>query len=157
MTKPATAKFEEMVLEVEFDPVGAAGTFSSICGLIDVTINRTSNIDTSEVPGSCDDESLPLSIERQVRSQEVTASGTGVWARQSHQKMLAWWRTGATLNARLRNKNVEDNGEEDDIYEETGPAILANLNNGRTKGQKVSSEIEIQWDGVPATTLVPAA
>lgn len=153
--KAMTAKYEEMILEVEFDPAGAEGVYTPMCGLIDVTINRTSNVDTSEIP-DCDDESLPLSIERQVRSQEVTASATGVWALQSHQKMMAWWRSGATLNARLRNAKVEADGETGDIYEESGPALLVNLNNSRTKGQKVTAEINIQWDGVPDVTTKPA-
>jgi len=153
MARAQTAKFEEMILEVEFTP--GSDTYSPICGMTDVSINRTSNIDTTEVP-DCTDESLPLSIERQVRSQEVTASGSGVWARQSHQNLMQWWRSGAVLNARLRNANVEDNGTIGDIFEETGPAILVNLNNSRTKGQKMTAEMEIQWDGVPAVTTVPA-
>lgn len=155
MARAATAKFEEFILEVEFDPAGSAGTYTAICGITDVTINRTSNVDTSEIP-DCDDESLPLSIERQVRSQEVTVSGTGVWARGSAQNVMTWWRSGATLNARLRNTNVETNGTVGDIFEESGPAILVSLNNSRTKGQKVTAEIEIQFDGVPAVGLKPA-
>ncbi|NMG39884.1 hypothetical protein GRZ55_11580 [Chelativorans sp. ZYF759] len=155
MARAKTANFEEMVLEVEFDPVSDEGVFTPICGMIDVTINRTSNVDTSEVP-DCDDESLPLSIEKQVRSQEVSISATGSWALQSHQKMMNWWRTSATLNARIRNKKVEAEGETGDIYEESGPALLVNLNNGRTKGTKVTAEIDIQFDGVPDVTTKPA-
>jgi len=152
MARAQTAKFEEFILEVEHTP--ASGTYTAICGITDLTINRSSNVDTTEVP-DCDDESLPMALERQVRSQEVTISGTGVWARQSHQNMMTWWRSGATLNARLRNANVENNGTAGDFYEETGPALLVTLNNSRTKGQKVTAEIEIQFDGVPDTTAVP--
>ena len=151
MARAQTAKFEEMILEVEF--TAGSGTYVPIAGITDVSINRTSNVDTSEIP-DVDDESLPLSLERQVRSQEVTASGSGVWARQSHQDMMTWWRSGAVLNCRLRNTNVETNGTVGDIYEESGPALLASLNNSRTKGQKVTAEIGIQWDGVPATGAV---
>lgn len=151
-----TAKFEEMILEVEFDPSGTPDEFTNICGITDVTINRTSNIDTSEIP-DCDDESLPLSIERQVRSQEVTVSGTGVWAAGSNQKMMTWWRSGTTLKARLRNAYVENNGAAEDIYAEVGPALLASINNSRIKGQKVTSEIELQFDGVPTTEALPVA
>lgn len=153
MARANTAKYEDMILEVEFDPTGDAGTYTAICGITDVTINRTSNIDTSEIP-DCDDESLPLSIERQVRSQEVTVSGTGVWALQSNEKMLDWWYSGATLSARLRNAKVETAGAVGDTSIESGPAILATLNNSRTKGQKVAAEIELQFDGVPTRTLV---
>jgi len=152
MTAATSAKFEELILEVEFDPSGAAGTYTAICGLIDVTVNRTSNVDTSEIP-DCDDESLPLSIERQVRSQEVTASGSGIWALQSNQKLMAWWRSATTLNARLRNAKAIADGASGDTTIESGPALLTQLNNSRTKGQKVAADIQIEWDGVPAATV----
>ena len=146
-----TAKYEEFILEVEFDPDGSPGTFNSICGLIDVTINRTSNTDTTEIP-DCDDESLPMAIERAIRSQEVTITATGVWALQSDRKMDDWWRSGKALNTRLRNAKAEADGEAGDVTAETGPALLVNKSNGRTKGQKVTAEIEIQFDGVPTPT-----
>ena len=151
MARAQTAKYEELVLEVEWTP--ASGTYVSVCGLTDVTINRTSQIDTTEVP-DCDDESLPLAIERQVRSQEVIVSATGVWANQSHANMHDWWYAGTTLNARIRNAYVEANGTTGDPSIETGPAILATLNNARTKGQKVTADVEIQFDGVPTVTDV---
>lgn len=150
MARATTQKYEEMVLEVEFTPL--SGTYVAICGMIDVSINRTSNVDTAEVP-DCADESLPLSVERQVRSQEVTASATGVWALESHQNLMGWWRSGATRNARLRNVKAQNDGASGDTTIESGPALLVTLNNTRTKGQKVTAEIELQFDGVPATTL----
>lgn len=146
MARAVTQKYEEMVLEVEFTPL--SGTYASICGLIDVTINRTSNVDTAEVP-DCDDESLPLAVERQVRSQEVMVSGSGVWALGSHEKMMDWFYAGSTLNCRVRNVKANDAGVTGDTISETGPALLVSLNNARTKGQKVTAEIEIQFDGVP--------
>lgn len=153
MAKAQTAKFEELILEVE---TATPGTYAALCGLIDVSVSRTANVDTAEVP-DCDDESLPLSVERQVRSLEIVVSATGVWANQSHKTMMDWFRSSATKNVRLRNKYVEDNGAEGDPYIEGGPALLTTLNNERTKGQKVSAEIEIQFDGLPAITNVPAA
>lgn len=146
MARAVTQRYEEMVLEVEFTPL--SGTYASICGLIDVTINRTSNVDTAEVP-DCDDESLPLAVERQVRSQEVMVSGSGVWALGSHEKMMDWFYAGSTLNCRVRNVKANDAGVVGDTISETGPALLVSLNNARTKGQKVTAEIEIQFDGVP--------
>lgn len=155
MARAETAKFEQFVLEVETDPVGSPDVYTNICGLTDVEINRTSNIDTTEIP-DCDDESLPLSIERAVRSQEVTISASGVWALQSNERLLSWWRSGTTLNTRLRNSKVEADGVVGDTSAETGPAILVSINNSRTKGQKVTANVEIQFDGVPATTAVQA-
>lgn len=150
MAKATTAKFEELILEFETD---TPGSYAPICGLIDVTINRTSNVDTAEVP-DCDDESLPLALERQVRSQEVTISATGVWALQSNKTMLEWWYSGATKNIRVRNAKAENDGSQGEPYAESGPALLASLSNSRTKGSKVTAEIEIQFDGLPTVTDV---
>ena len=79
MAKAATQSFAQMVLEVEF----TTGTWSKVCGLIDVTITRTANVDTTETP-DCADETLPLYVEREVRSLEVTVSASGTWALASH-------------------------------------------------------------------------
>lgn len=147
MAKAVTEKFEEMILDVEFDPVGAPGVYTTICGLIDVTVTRAANVDTAEIP-DCDDESLPLSIERQVRSIEVTVSGTGSWARSSQDKLKDWFYSSATLNVRLRDTAAASG----DTETESGPALLTSLTNTRTKGQKVSAEIEIQFDGTPTRT-----
>lgn len=151
MTVANTAKFEQMVLEVEFDPVGASGTYTTICGLIDVNISRTANLDTVEIP-DCDDESLPLSVEKSVRSIEVTISGSGVWALQSHEAMMDWFYSSTTLNARLRNAKVVAAGATGDTTIESGPALLTNLSNSRQKGQKMAAEIELVFDGTPTRT-----
>ncbi|ASY56491.1 phage tail tube protein [Sinorhizobium sp. CCBAU 05631] len=148
MVKPVTEKFEELVLDVEFDPVGSPGVYTRICGILDATVTRTANVDTSEVPGDCDDESVPVSVERQVRSIEVTVSGTGVWAQQSQGKLKNWFYSAATLNTRVRDTNAASG----DTEVESGPALLTGLTTGRTKGQKVSAEIEIQFDGTPTRT-----
>lgn len=148
MARANTAKYEEFLLEID---ILEDGSFSTLCGLTDVTINRTSNIDTTEVP-DCDDESLPLAIERAVRSQEVSISATGVWALGSSGAMMDWWYSGGTKPTRLRNAKIETEGATGDTSAETGPALLVTLNNSRTKGQKVTAEVEIQFDGVPART-----
>lgn len=145
MANAVTEKFEELILDVETAP--GSGVYAPICGLIDVTITRTANVDTAEVP-DCDDESKPLSVERQVRSIEVTVSGTGVWAQSSNDKVLNWFYSSATKNIRIRNTKAASG----DVEMESGPALLTSVTNTRTKGQKVSNEIEIQFDGVPTLT-----
>lgn len=148
MAAPVTEKFEELVLDVEFDPVGNPGVYTRICGILDATVNRTANIDTTEVPGDCDNESVPVSVEKEVRSLDVSVSGTGVWAQQSQGKLKNWYYSGTSLNVRVRDLNAASG----DTEVESGPALLATLNTGRTKGQKVSSEIEIQFNGTPTRT-----
>lgn len=145
MATASTEKYEELILDVEF--TAGSGVYTPICGLIDVTITRTANIDSAEIP-DCDDESLPLSIEKQVRSIEVSVSGTGVWAQSSQGNMKSWFYSAATKNVRIRD-TAAANG---DTEIESGPALLASFGTGRTKGQKVSAEIEIQFDGTPTRT-----
>lgn len=143
--KPITAEFQHLVVEIETD---TPGTFSKICGITQRGINRQHNMQTTEVPADCEDESLPAVVERAVQSSEVTISGTGVWASQSHQLMLDWWYSGGKKTIRVQHVNAAVGETE---YE-TGAAILVNLNNAVEKGQKVSAEIEIQFDGLPERT-----
>lgn len=145
MAKATTQSFDQLILDVEF--VASSGTYTSVCGLIDVTVTRTANVDSAEVP-DCSDETLPLSLEKQVRSIEVSVSGTGVWAQESHGNLMDWFYSSATKNVRVRNTNA-DTG---DTEIESGAALLTSLTNTRTKGQKVSAEIEIQFDGTPSRT-----
>lgn len=144
MAVAVTQKFEEMVLEIE---TAVPGTFTRICGLTDVEITRASNIDTVEIP-DCDDESLPHSIEKQVRSIEVSVSASGVWAQQSWGVMSDWFYSGTTRNIRIRNTRASIG----DLETEAGPALLASMNNSRTKGQKVTASVEFQFDGTPTRT-----
>lgn len=144
MANATTQKFSEMVLEVSDD---GGTTWTKLCGMIDVEVTRTSNIDTAEVP-DCDDETLPLSLEKQVRSIEVSVSASGVWAQESHGTMMDWFYSSASKDARIGNLNAASGETE---YE-AGKAILANLSNARTKGQKVSASIELQFDGTPTRT-----
>lgn len=147
MALATTERYEELIVEVEFDPVGASGTYTSICGLKDATITRQSNVDTEEV-GDCSDESLPFAVTKSVRSIEMMISGTGTWAQESHSKMLAWWRSASTFNVRVRNTAVASG----QIEIEAGDAFLTRLNNQRTKGKVVSADIQIEFETLPTTT-----
>jgi|GEM_PF-1115979 len=151
MAKAVTQKFDEMVLEIESDPVGAAGTYTKICGLIDASVSRAAAVDTTETP-DCVDESLPLSIEKSVRSVDVSVGGTGVWALSSNKMMSEWFYSTAPLNVRVRNAKVEADGASGDPYAESGPALLTQLDNERTKGKTVTASIKIEFDGTPTVT-----
>ncbi|MEM1149329.1 MAG: phage tail tube protein [Pseudomonadota bacterium] len=148
MAEITTARYEEMVLEVEFDPVNAADTYTRVAGLKDVTVTRTSQTETDMVPDETD-ESKPYSERHSVTSLSVGVSGSGTWALSSHNTMMTWWRSGQNLNARLRNAKVEADGNSGDIYEEQGPAILTQLNHSRGNKGLINAEVSIQFDGLP--------
>ena len=141
MAQPVTEKFEQMRLEVSEDGT----TWAMLCGLVGVTINRSAQFDTSEVPADCADESLPLRVEREIRTIEVTVSADGVWEQNAHETILDWFYSGASKQIRLGHLNAIVGNTQ---YE-SGPAILSSYNNQRTKGQKVTAAIEIQFDGTP--------
>lgn len=145
MTAATTEKYEEMVLDVEF--VDSSGTYTAICGMMDVTISRSATIDSTEIP-DCDDESLPHTVKKSVRSVEVSVSGTGVWAESSQGLLKGWFYGGTAKNVRLRDTAAATG----DTEIESGAAVLAGLNNSRTKGQEVTAEIEIQFTTTPTRT-----
>lgn len=147
MAKATTARFADFVLEVETAP--ASGTYARVCGLTDVQFTRTANTDTAEVP-DCDDETLPYSLEKEVRSTEFSVSSSGVWAQESHQMLLDWFYSGASKKARIGHL-AADIG---DTEYEGGDCLLTNLSNQRTKGQKVTASLELTFSGTPTRTAV---
>lgn len=149
MARAGTANFHQMVLEVETAP--GSGTYAKLCGMTSRGINRQHNMQTSEVP-DCDDESLPAAVERAVQSSEVTISGSGVWASQSHETMLDWWYDGATKKIRVQHVNAAVG----DTEYETGNAYLVSISNQAERGTKVTAEIAIEFDGIPTRTAKAA-
>lgn len=149
MAKATTENFHEMVLEIEEE--GTPGTWVKICGLTERGVNRTHNMQTSEVP-DCDDESLPAGLERAVQSSEVTIAANGVWAAESHQIMIDWWYSAAIKNTRISHVKAAVG----DTEMETGPAYLTSLNNVAARGTKVTADMTIEFDGMPTRTAAVA-
>ena len=146
MAKATTARFAEFVFEVEW--VASSGVYTRICGMTDVQFTRAANVDSTEVP-DCDDESKPYEIEKEVRSLELTVSGSGVWARESHEAILDWFYSGRSKLARIGHLAA---GSGDTIYE-GGPCLLTSVNNARTKGQKVTAALEFAFSGFDASAF----
>lgn len=146
MATATTQKFEEMVLETSEDGT----TWTKICGMTDVTVNYSSSIDTAEVP-DCDDESLPLSVEKSVRSISVTVSATGVWAQSSHELMSDWFYNSERKRVRIGNTAAAVG----DTEYETGYAYLTSMSTNRSKGKKVMRDIELEFDGTPTRAAKP--
>lgn len=141
MATPITEKFEQMVLEISDNGT----TWTKICGMVGVTVTRSAQFDSTEVPADCDDESLPLRVEKAIRTVEVSVSADGVWAQQSHGEMMDWFYSGASKQVRIGNLNAAVG----DTEYESGPAFISTLTNQRTKGQKVTANLELNFDGTP--------
>ncbi|OWJ78421.1 phage tail tube protein [Haematobacter genomosp. 1] len=150
MAAPITEFFHQLVLEVE---TATPGTYAKVCGLKDVTISRATQVDTSEVPGDCEDESIPYSTERSIRALNVTVSASdATWAQQSHEMLMDWYYSGSVKNVRVGHLNAAVG----DTEYETGPAILTQLDDTRTKGQKNARSIAFEFDGTPTRTAKAA-
>jgi hypothetical protein len=146
MAKPNTEKFHQMVLEVETDE---PGTYAKICGINGRTVNRSLNVQETEVPGDCDDESVPSEVQIDPQALTVNVSGTAVWAAQSHGMMMDWIYLKQRKNIRVGHLNAEVG----DTEYESGPAYLVTMNDSAQKtAGAVTREIEIRFDGTPTRT-----
>lgn len=145
MAYATTGNFSKLVVEVEW--VAGSGIYAKWCGLTSRGINRQSNMQTTEVP-ECDNEDLPAQQERAVQSQQVTISGSGVWSAESHGNAIDWWYSGLTKSVRVHTVNAPSGTTE---YE-TGNAYLVSLQNQAQRGQKITADISIEFDGLPTRT-----
>lgn len=143
MAQAPTAAFHQLTVEVE---TATPGTYAIICGMVDYTVQRRANMDTTEIP-DCADESLPMYTAKSVRSTDYMVSGTGVWAASSHEMMLQWLRTGTAKNVRIGYGAALVG----DVEFETGSAFLTTLDHSRAKGQLVSASIQIDFNGALTT------
>lgn len=148
MAAPVTAKYEELTIEVE---TAVPGNYAILCGLMGLTVDRSAQLDTSEVPADCLDESLPYRVEKQVRAIDFKIDGEATWSQQSHEMMMDWFYSGTTRNVRIRHVKAAAG----DTEYEAGPALLTKLSNARTKGKRVSAEVSIEFDGTPTRTAKP--
>lgn len=140
-----TAGFHQFVVEVETAP--DSGQYRKICGITTRGTQRTANMANTEQP-PCDDEAAPNLVRRRVQSLDQTISGSGVWAAQSHEFMLQWWRSSQPKNVRLQHVNAAPG----DTEYESGPAYLTQLSGEVQRGQDMTATIAIEFDGLPSLT-----
>ncbi len=139
-----TARFHEMALHLE---TATPGTYAAVCGLIGCEFTFTSETADAQIP-NCTNEALPHEIVREVISTDWSCSATGVWARESHERLLQWALTGAIVNVRF----IYTAAAVGDVEFITGPAILTSLTHSREKGQRVSAQLQIVKAGAVTTT-----
>jgi hypothetical protein len=123
--------------------------FSNGCGLTSRGMNNQTNMSTAEVP-DCDNEDLPSVIERTPQSQESTISGSGILALGTmFETWRLWWSGAIIKNVQV---HVVASATDKGGYWQ-GPAYLTQFNISADKGGgKVSIDIAIEFDGVPAWT-----
>lgn len=144
MAESTTAKFEQLTLDVE---TATVGTYATVAGLLDITVTRTANVDTTETPDAVD-ESQPLYIDKEVRSLDVKVDCTGVWAQESNAEVMNWFYSGSTKNIKVTNAAALTG----DPSIEAGPALLVSVKNMRSKGKKLTADLSIEFTGRPTLT-----
>lgn len=146
MAQPTTGKFSELGIYIGdgADPE----VFTFLCGLTSKGVQRSATTQSTSVP-DCADEDAPAWEQKSVDTLSITASGTGVWAAESHESMLDWFYSGLPKNIQVRHAKAAVGDTE---YEE-GAALLTALNNTVDRGQKIQAEITIEFDGAPTRTV----
>ena len=81
-------------------------------------------------------------------STDWSCSASGVWARESHERLWQWYNTGAIVNVRF----IYTAAAVGDVEFITGPAILRSLTHAREKGSRVSAELQLIKAGAVTTT-----
>lgn len=143
MALATTASYQQHVLEISSN----GSSWSRICGITDFTATFSAQTDQDEIP-DCDDESLPHRVNRAVRAVELSVTGTGKWAQESHETMLQWMLTGALKHCRIGYLNSAIG----DVEYVSGQAILQSLEHERRKGVAVEARITVQFSGALTTT-----
>ena len=144
MSLATTMRFHEMALHLE---TATPGTFTPICGLVGSEFTFTNETAEAQIP-NCVNEALPHEIVREVVSTDWSVSASGVWSRESHERLYQWYATGAIINVRF----IYQAAAVGDVEFITGPAILTSLTHAREKGQRVSAALNIVKAG-PVTTV----
>lgn len=121
--------------------------FNPVCGLTSRGLSGSADVSTSEVP-DCANEDLPSWQEKDVKSIGASLSGSGMWSKEAHQQLMAWFLSGARKNVKVQYANTTVG----DIEYLSGPAVLTQLNHAAEKGGRITAEISIEFAQKPTTS-----
>ena len=148
MTQATTRSFAGYKILLE--SATTAGTFVAPCGLTERSVQFTKETNDSNVP-DCDNEDAASWPERDVVSKSVRISGQGVMAKESEPAWLAAWQSDLPVNVRIeKSGNLAAGGG----YW-LGKFHLTSMEEGATKGQRVTKSLELQSTG--AVVWTPAS
>lgn len=137
------AKFHEMQILIGN---GATPTevFSLLCGVTSKEISYETETVTTEMP-DCSDESLPSFKQVGIKSYGVTLKCSGMWTKEAHPVLMAWFQSSAAKNIKCRYVNAAVGSPE---YV-NGPAVLTNMSNSVEKGGNLSGSFDIAFAATP--------
>ena len=137
------AKFHEMQVLIGN---GATPTeaFAFLCGVNAKEVSFETETTTTEMP-DCADESLPSFKQVGVKSYGITVKCSGMWTKEAHGTLMAWFQSSAAKNIKLRYVNASVGTPE---YV-NGPAVLTSLSNSVEKGGNMTGSFDIAFASAP--------
>ncbi len=152
MTEPTTIPFHGLILEVELDPVGAAGVYTKLCGFSSFNVGRA--LSTQEIALlDCEDYSLPLTRKIAGDIYSMSLSGAGVFAKENKDILIQWIAGGLEKGVRVAHIG----GASGEILDESGIGLLTQLDNvmNKSSGPAVTADMAIELSGTVTINLVP--
>lgn len=147
MAQATTYKFSKFVITVGDGQ--ATEVFTAPCGLTSSGFTRTANLNTTNVP-DCANPDLPSWLEQDIVSYEASISGAGVIAKESYPMWEHWWTSGVARNVKITLTDTPT----PTVW--SGKAILQQLTYTGERGQRVTGNINLVFDGAVTSTGVPA-
>jgi hypothetical protein len=140
MTQATTRSFAGY--QVLLESTTTAGTFVAPCGLTERSVQFTKDLSDTNVP-DCDNEDNASWTERDVVAKSVRVSGQGVMARESEDRWRAAYESDQPVQVRIQKSgNLAAGGG----YW-LGKFHLSSMEDGATKGNRVTKSIEMQSTG----------
>lgn len=150
MALPVTAGRADIVVQVEWDPVGAPGVYINWCGTTSSALNISNEVKETKV-GDCDDWSAAVQTIREYSGQNITMTMDATWARSVYSKTLDWALNQKKLNVRIQYLLAQSG----DVEFLDGLALLSELANdaiGNLEGDSVTERVSLGFSGVLTPT-----
>lgn len=145
MATPVLGTRGSIVVQVEFDPDGAAGTYTNWCGTTGFSFNIANEVISTNV-GDCDDWGLPIATNKSYGPQNVTASMEASWTAAVHAETSDWALNQKTLNVRILFLDAVAG----QVANYDGAALLSGLdlgNIGNTDGTPQTESVTLEFSG----------
>ncbi|MEO0343016.1 MAG: phage tail tube protein [Pseudomonadota bacterium] len=148
MALPVTGTRGDIVVQVEFDPVGAAGTYTNACGVTSASFEISNDIISFDV-GDCDDWSASVQKVKNYGAQDVTMSIDATWSAAQHVQMIDW--ASRNINeGQLNLRLLYPNATTGQVSMIDGLALMETLtldNVGNVEGNPQTENISLQFSG----------
>ncbi|ACL57568.1 phage tail tube protein [Methylobacterium nodulans] len=128
--------------QVLLESTTTPNTFVAPCGLTERSVTFSKDVSETQVP-DCDNEDAAAWTERDVVSKSVRISGRGVMAKESEPRWRAAYDDDAPVRVRIQKSGTaaEDGGYWLGLFH------LTSMEDGASKGQRVTKAIEMQSTG----------